>query len=94
MIFVAVVYFIVRRHRRGLSRREGTAANIGCMNSLSGQENALRLADIGPGRRGQHHVGLPGAFISEQAFVQEPLPAYIPQRRGLPWHGKIRRDVL
>lgn len=69
MVLVTAVYLIIRRHRRGLVRREATRGHV---NSQSEHENASHSG------RTEWHVATPRAIPSEEVLVREPPPAYIP----------------
>lgn len=83
MTLAAVVCFIVRWHRRRVFHSEVSTAK---MNATSEDEIVRHLADVaGSGRTEKHKVDLPRALLGGENFAQEPPPAYIPRRRGMPW---------
>lgn len=94
MILVAVVCLLVKRHRRGFSRPEGKTVMIGCANLPNEHKNTKHLVlAVGSVRTGKYQVALPRAFASEEIFMQEPPPAYIPYRGRLPDHCKMMREI-
>lgn len=84
MLFVVVVCFIARQHRKGLSRRDATADNGG---SSSYRDSSSSLVNVGAGRAEKYYITLPQAIFSKGGLVREAPQAYLPYWQGLPWHG-------
>ena len=88
-MFVAVVYFIVKRHRQRFARHEVTAARTGSVEPSNERKDIQRIFIMGLGRTEKHHVAIVCMILRERVLVQGPPPAYIPLRRGLPWHREM-----
>jgi hypothetical protein len=85
MVFVAVVCFIVKRHRQGLARPVVTAARTGSATLAGKHEDISHLLVVGLGGTEKCRVGFVWVILGK------PPPAYIPHRPSREvWQGVIR----